>query len=138
MRNKIKLIQQPTDNFYDIARLHCEEETLFEWGKCDCILWVCDYIYKIHGVDHAKDYRGKYNSQLSARRIMRKLGADTIESLVDSYYKRVHITFAKRGDLILSPNKAMGICLGVYSHFLGAGGMIKIPTQQCLAAWSIK
>ena len=123
---------------YDIARQHCEEQCCFEWGKNDCVLWVCDYLKKIHGVDYAIDFRGKYNSQLGARRIMRAMGHDSAETLVDEYFPRKAIQYAKRGDLVLSPNKAMGICLGSWSYFLGTGGVVKLTTLTCTHAWSVE
>ena len=140
MRNKLELIDLAArdNSIIDVARMHVDEEYVFEWGKSDCVLWVCDYIQKIHGVDHAKDFRGKYKTEIGARRLMRAEGFRSVEALVTSYYKRKPLTFAARGDLILCPSGSLGICLGYYSYFLGAGGPIRIQTLQCKAAWGVR
>jgi hypothetical protein len=43
----------------------------FQWGTMDCCLFACDALLELTGVDLAVDFRGKYDSLLSAVRTMK-------------------------------------------------------------------
>jgi len=38
----------------------------FEWGRCDCVTFVCDWIVSQRGVDPAESFRGQYRSGVKA------------------------------------------------------------------------
>lgn len=38
----------------------------FEWGRCDCVTFVCDWIVAQRGVDPAAVFRGQYRSGVKA------------------------------------------------------------------------
>jgi len=38
----------------------------FEWGRCDCVTFVCDWIVAQRGVDPAASFRGQYRSGAKA------------------------------------------------------------------------
>ena len=42
----------------------------FEWGRCDCTSAVCDIFAALHGVDPLAPWRGSYDSQRSAWRVI--------------------------------------------------------------------
>jgi len=46
-------------------------ETPFEFGRCDCTLWVADWVKKRCGVDPAAPWRGRYRTRLGWRRLIR-------------------------------------------------------------------
>lgn len=42
----------------------------FEWGCCDCTSAVCDIFAALHGVDPLAPWRGSYDSQRQAWRVI--------------------------------------------------------------------
>lgn len=48
--------------------------TRFEWGKCDCVLWVADFVRLALGFDPAADLRGRYSTSFGARREIIRAG----------------------------------------------------------------
>jgi len=66
----------------------------FEWGQCDCGLWVCDWIELNTGEDPGKDLRGTYTTELGCGKLLVKskgvegLLADRIPPLADRVYGR--------------------------------------------------
>lgn len=120
--------------------MHVEDnrEQVFTWGENDCVLWVCDYLKKIHGFDYAEEFRGKYRCELGARKLCRELGYDNLEDAISSVLSEKSIRFAARGDVIMTYSGAVGICLGYYSYFLGITGIMSIKTKDCKLCWSVK
>ncbi|HEV7520115.1 MAG TPA: hypothetical protein VGP89_03385, partial [Candidatus Angelobacter sp.] len=51
--------------------LRRQNET-FQWGTMDCCLFACDALRELTDVDLATDFRGQYDSLLSAVRVMKK------------------------------------------------------------------
>lgn len=49
----------------------------FEWGTFDCMLFIADWLHIKTGVDPGATYRGTYNDQREARRIMKEAGGIT-------------------------------------------------------------
>jgi hypothetical protein len=126
------------------AYLHERRTMPFVWGSNDCCLFSADAILAMTGIDTMADYRGKYNSALSAVRLFKAGGG--IEACAaasckaSSFDERANINFAQRGDLVLwdtpTHGPAFGICVGVYSAFASTNGTIEITTAQCRRAWS--
>jgi hypothetical protein len=44
------------------------------WGQCDCTMAVATWIERIYGVDPLRQYRGSYDSPLSAKRAAKRAG----------------------------------------------------------------
>lgn len=133
-----------------LVRRHGEK---FKWGSMDCCLFACDAILELTGVDLAKDFRGQYDSALSAVRAMKKFTEDAEEEthLVEAVTVKVTSQFglqevpllmAQRGDVVLlqSPNgKSLGILglRGTHVHASGPDGVVTMPVKECLRAWRI-
>jgi hypothetical protein len=110
----------------------------FQWGTMDCCLFACDAILELTGVDLAADFRGKYDSLLSAVRAMKRFTTEVTEvteeitklpnyqitnsedpvEMVAIKIARIHgieevpVLMAQRGDILLldSPlGKGLGI-----------------------------
>lgn len=129
----------------------------FQWGTMDCCLFACDAIRELTDVDLAADFRGKYDSLLSAVREMKFFtakGAEDSEQemeLVEAVAVKVTVKFgleevpvlmAQRGDVLLldSPlGKGLGILglRGTHVHCAGPDGVINVPLQKCHRAWRI-
>jgi hypothetical protein len=129
----------------------------FKWGTMDCCLFACDAILELTGVDLAEDFRGQYDSLLSAVRVMKKfIGQEPTSSdeefhLVEAVAEKVAANFgleevpvlmAQRGDVLLldSPlGKGLAILglRGTHAHCAGPDGTVDVPLQECLRAWRI-
>jgi hypothetical protein len=135
----------------------------FKWGSMDCCLFACDAVLELTGVDLAQDFRGKYDSALSAVREMKIFTADVpisrspdspitnSEDLVEAVAVKVTAQFgleevpvlmAQRGDVVLlsSPlGKGLGLLglRGTHVHCAGPDGVVDVPLSECLRAWRI-
>lgn len=110
----------------------------FVWGEADCCLFACDCVFTMTGIDPAAKFRGKYNSEMSAKKALAKIGG--IEQTMDKLFPRVHFNFAKRCDLILYESE-LGQTVGlVWSNGLlvmGPDGYVLVTEFEPIAVWSI-
>ncbi|HEY2361215.1 MAG TPA: hypothetical protein VGK36_08875 [Candidatus Angelobacter sp.] len=130
----------------------------FAWGSMDCCLFACDAIHELTGVDLAadfrgSDFRGKYNSALSAARAMKSfVGQGTqarnlvedvaVKIAAQNGIQEVPVLMAQRGDVLLldSPlGKSLGILglRGTHVHTTGPDGVVDVPLHECERAWRI-
>jgi hypothetical protein len=54
--------------------LRIGNETPVELGRCDCSLWVADWVRKRVGIDLAEDFRGKYRTRAEYLRLLIPMG----------------------------------------------------------------
>lgn len=104
----------------------------FSWGKNDCALFANDMLVQFFDMeDIGEKFRGKYTSALSAMRIFRDLGYDSVPDIAHKHGRSVNSP--EVGDIAIDPsNSALGICMGVYSWFLRPdNSMLKIETAEC-------
>lgn len=122
---------------------HLDKE--FVWGVKDCCLFAADWVLLATGMDFAAPFRGLYDSEDGAR-LMLALYAQpnktdihqgAPEAYVDSVLPIIDLKLAGRGDIILHPDGAIGICLGYFSYFMLSKGIISLKTSQCAKAWKI-
>jgi uncharacterized protein DUF6950 len=84
----------------------------FKYGETDCALFACGAALVMTGVDLAADFRGRYDSDLSAARaIIAFTNGGTFEDLAAKVAEQfgleeVKPLFAQRGDIVLVPNDA--------------------------------
>jgi hypothetical protein len=115
----------------------------FEWGKNDCCLFACDWIALATGIDPAADLRGKYDSALSAARVLEPLGgvAGVAKARCwDHGFFEGPVMLAQRGDIVLmvtDQGPTLGVCVGSRSAFTGAAGIEMYPTYKCAGSWRI-
>lgn len=98
--------------------LFSRKDQPFEYGTNDCCMFAFDSVLAMTGVDIGAEFRGKYDSDLSAARLIIKFTdggnlGDLIEKLAIQYeLPEVKPLFARRGDIVLipsEPRKALGI-----------------------------
>lgn len=70
-----------------------------EWGVADCLLTVADAIEAVTGTDPAADIRGRYKTEIGARRLMKRKGFDDVEAVLAALFPRVGRLLAQRGDV---------------------------------------
>lgn len=109
----------------------------FAWGENDCCLWVARFVDQSCGTSYEKMFEGKYNTCTGAYAFMRDKGFENTADVADAHFHSIPITFAARGDLVLHPQGALGICAGRRSFFLKEEGLIELETLQCQKAWEI-
>jgi hypothetical protein len=131
-------------------RLHAALEAIppdekFAWGKRDCAFFTCDLVAAMTGVDMAAEYRGRYNSQAGAVRVLRQAGG--LERIAEKMAHRheleeVKPAFAQRGDVAMldtDDGPALGVVAldGRNALFSGPQGLRAVPVLSCRRAWRI-
>ena len=110
----------------------------FRWGVNDCALWVSSFCDDVTGSDHARKWLGRYDDEAGALALMAERGYANPEAVADANLKPKSILLAGRGDCVLHPQGALGLCDGRRSYFLTEDrGLIAWPTLKCLKAWEI-
>jgi hypothetical protein len=93
-------------------------ERPFVWGKNDCALFAADAVHELTGTDPAFLYRGRYDSEEEAGKILKKAGGliGIMETLSESRgWKTVEPLYAQRGDVCLGDidgRHTLGVCTG--------------------------
>ncbi|MEW7867465.1 DUF6950 family protein [Aeromonas diversa] len=77
----------------------------FVWGQSDCCLFTADACAAVSGVDPAADYRGRYTTEIGARRVLLKQHG-SIAAVLDDHFDRIPVTMAQRGDAALFDGEA--------------------------------
>lgn len=92
----------------------------FAWGTNDCVMFACNVMLEITGVDFAHEFRGSYDDRRGAMRALQKCAGLGLEALADHLAAKhdiaeVPVAFAQRGDVMLldtPTGPALGICIG--------------------------
>ncbi len=113
------------------------KDVVFTWGENDCCLWVARFVDKVCDTDYASLFDGKYNTAAGATALMQSKGFSSTEEVADAYFHSIPRAYAQRGDIVLHPQGALGICTGRKSFFLKEEGLTEIDTLECQKAWEI-
>ncbi|QDV34894.1 DUF6950 family protein [Tautonia plasticadhaerens] len=117
--------------------LHASASKPFAWGSHDCALYAATWVLLATGSDHVSRWKGDYATEFGARRAMIDRGFETVEDIADHHLEEKPVTVAMRGDLVLHPQGALGICNGLFSHFVTPQGLCVEETLACLKAWGV-
>jgi len=113
----------------------------FAWGRCDCILFACDWAARKTGIDPAAPWRG-YASEDEARAIITENGS--VMDLLDRGLRAagwMRTNAAKPGDIVCvrpkgHPEDVAGIAtIGGRMALLTARGLVLWPLQP-KAVWT--
>lgn len=110
----------------------------FEWGESDCCLFVADCIKAQVDVDPAAAYRGKYKTEIGAKKALVKYGS--LEELLDSLFGRVDFKLAKRGDAVMFQSElgtTMGILWNGNIYSMGESGITQVDVTPDIV-WSVE
>lgn len=79
-------------------------DTVMQWGKDDCALWVANIHQRVLGYDPGKSFRGRYKTRNGARRAMGAAGLlGAIKAAARRHkWKRIDPTWARPGDVGLA------------------------------------
>ncbi|MCX0428913.1 DUF6950 family protein [Aeromonas veronii] len=72
----------------------------FVWGESDCCLFTADACIAVAGVDPAAVYRGRYTTEIGARRVLLKEHG-SIAGALDACFERIPVSLAQRGDAVV-------------------------------------
>lgn len=104
----------------------------FDWGTNDCVSFTCDWRMAMTGVDVYAPFRGRYDSEVAALRIMSAHGVACMEDAGDFLFGRpmTNVRRCRRGDLVLAQGDlpALGICLGAVAV---------CPTRACVVFYGL-
>ena len=117
-------------------RLDEDRRMPFVWGQRDCALWAADCVLEITGVDYAAPFRGQYDTEAGAKKIINEK-YNGLCSYIDAHLPSIPVPMAGRGDIVFY-NAALGVCYGRYSYFVTHRGLTPIPTGRCERAWRIE
>tara|TARA_R110002124_G_scaffold165640_3_gene333016 strand:- start:749 stop:1153 length:405 start_codon:yes stop_codon:yes gene_type:complete len=110
------------------------------WGKNDCCLFAADAIEVITGVDNASEFRGRYTTELGAKRALLRYGAGDIRSTFTAKFGQpVARLKAVRGDIalvIIDGVERVGVVYGKI-YLVSDKGLVTLPLNQSVSIWSI-
>lgn len=109
----------------------------FQWGETDCALWTAEWVRRCTGADHTQAWRGKYRTKAGAATLMKRRGFTGPEGIAAAHLEEIPAPTARRGDLVLHPQGALGICTGRHSVFLTETGITSFETLGCGRAWRV-
>jgi hypothetical protein len=116
---------------------HIADPPPFEWGQNDCALWCADWLNKATGQDFSSHWRGTYTTENELLLLMTEQGFWSPRDIADHHLERVSVPLAQRGDIVLHPHCALGICDGTFSYFLTEAGITRLGTLRCPCAWKV-
>lgn len=74
----------------------------FQYGKNDCITFAAEAIKIVTGVDHLKGL-GKWNSELQALKLLKKMGYKSLTDVIDSRFRQhTNLNKLQNGDVVTS------------------------------------
>lgn len=93
----MRIADWPSTLFEHIDSARFQE---FQWGVHDCCLFASDCCLAICGKDPAQSYRGKYTTEIGAKRALKQQHG-SVEAAFDAMFERVNPALAQRGDVVL-------------------------------------
>lgn len=120
----------------------------FEWGVCDCLIFVSDASNLICGKDPMSyavsgdpdTIRGQYKTDVDAYVLIKKY-RKTLPNIMDVHFNRVSPAFAQRGDIVGAKldHITFGICWGGKAYFkTDTNGYTTKPLKECQYAWRVE
>ena len=119
------------------SHVEAAQKKTFAWGVDDCCLNSAEWVFKATGIDFFSDWKGQYDSEESALALIRERGYTDVPSIPDAHLTITPLMLARRGDLLLHPSGALGICVGLKGMFLTSRGVIAAKTTSCVRAWRV-
>jgi hypothetical protein len=111
----------------------------FEWGSLDCVTFAANWRAIVTGNDAIAQWRGTYNTEREALKLIASLGCDSLEELGTKLFGEpdpLGPKFAGRGDLVMA-QRALGISLGARGAFLSSEGLHFLPARDFTTVWKV-
>ena len=113
--------------------------TPFAWGEHDCCLFASDCAVAMAGIDPAEEYRGRYTTEIGAKRILTTTHG-SIEQAFDACFERIEPNSAQRGDLVMYESelgKTVGVVWASELWSAGLNGVGVVREFAPITAWRI-
>lgn len=111
----------------------------FVWGVNDCCMFAADAIQRATGQDRAQDVRGRYDSAITAARLIRSHGG--LQALASARCgSEIPASLVQFGDIGLSSNSGrpcLAVFGGEYFHAPAEHGLTILPIEYCVKAWRL-
>jgi hypothetical protein len=108
----------------------------FEYGVNDCCLFAAGAVIEITGEDPMPEFRGKYDSLKGSLKVIKEIGAGTLEATLDGKFPEVGIGHAQRGDLAFFDG-SVGVVMGGFAYFASDDGLERVPRALWDKCWSV-
>ena len=108
----------------------------FEYGVNDCCMFAAGAVIEMTGEDPMSEFRGKYDSLKGSLKVIKEIGAGTLELTLDSKFEEVSIGYAQRGDLAFFDD-SVGVVMGDFAYFASDDGLERIPRDLWNKCWSV-
>lgn len=108
----------------------------FEYGVNDCCLFAAGAVLEVTGEDPMSEFRGKYDSLKTSLKVIKEIGAGTLEETLDGKFPEVAISHAQRGDLAFFDG-SVGVVMGGFAYFASDDGLEQISREMWDKCWSI-
>ena len=108
----------------------------FEYGVNDCCLFAAGAVEAITGQDPMAEFRGEYDSLKTSLKVIKDIGAGTLEATLDGKFPEVSIGYAQRGDLAFFDD-SIGVVMGSFAYFVSDDGLERIPRDMWNKCWSV-
>jgi hypothetical protein len=108
----------------------------FEYGVNDCCMFAAGAVIEMTGEDPMSEFRGKYDSLKGSLKVIKEIGAGTLELTLDSKFQEVSIGYAQRGDLAFFDD-SVGVVMGDFAYFASDDGLERIPRDLWNKCWSV-
>ena len=131
-----------------IKALKLKQSLPFSWGSHDCALFACDIVQAICSVDFALLFRGKYETEKEAHKVLKAFAGGGLEQVIEKLAKEhdckeVPILKAQQGDIMLAEvltpgdvfRDSLGICVGERIAFASKKGLVQLPLSSAKRAW---
>ena len=113
----------------------------FTWGSHDCCMHAAAAIKLQTGEDHAADLRWTYTTAKGASAMLRKHYRGSAWNVPAKHgLQPVEVRLAQRGYIVgakVIGRRALGVCFGAKSYFVGRAGWVTLPTLECAKAWRV-
>jgi hypothetical protein len=109
----------------------------FEWGVSDSVIWLADGVALLTGVDHAAEFRGRYDSCAAGRRL---LGKTLLAFVAERFDRLDHPVRAEDGDIGVvrqGRDLAFGVFVGAQLYFQTRAGIGIRPRSDAVKAFRV-
>ena len=114
------------------------KNTPFKWGENDCCLFACDAVQVMTGIDHSINFRGKYDDEKGAMKVVKEAGG--IHAIASTALgSEIKPLTAQRGDIVLLeiPRPTLAVCVGNVVVAPGELGLECKLLNCAICAWRI-
>lgn len=132
---RISVWEQALSDYIDVVR-----DRPHVYGSHDCCTLISGAVIVMCGVDPMEEFRGQYDSMLTAQKALKSIGKGDLASTLDDKFPVMPVSRAREGDIVLTPladMPAAGIVAGKDAWFIGDEGLVKIPRPLWTRAWKI-